>query len=241
MKWIKRIAAVLILIMVACAVISFSGTHFMSEAARIFGINQPPRVTVSTMGAIIESVRKQGTLSTVNVGYLDQNMEVNIRFGALGLCSVTAKHFIAGNVEAGIDLTGLTSENISYDEGRDSLTLTLPAGRLLSCSLDAVRTQQYETSGETIFCTTNTDDMRRFASYLAINQFREQAIDEGILFAAQENAVSTLSDMVKALTEVEDIQIAFAPESIRYIPESCDPQPPEGFVYNRQTGLWEQQ
>jgi hypothetical protein len=83
--------------------------------------------------------------------------------------------------------------------------------------------------------------MRRFASYLAINQFREQAIEEGILFAAQENAVSTLSDMVKSLTDVEDIEITFAPESIRYIPESCDPQPPEGFVYNRQTGLWEQQ
>jgi hypothetical protein len=237
----KKIIAALVLVIVACAVLYFVGTQFTSEIARIWGINQPPRVTVSTMGAIIESVRKQGTLSTVNVSYLDQNMEVNTRFGALGVCNITAKHFVAGNVDAGIDLTGITPENISYDASSEVLTLTLPASRLLNCSLDAVRTQQYETTGETIFCSTNTDDMRRFASYMALNQFRQQAIDEGILFAAQENAVSTLTDMVKALTEVETVEIAFAPESIRIIPESCDPQPPEGFVYNRLTGLWEQQ
>ena len=126
-------------------------------------------------------------------------------------------------IEAGIDLSNFSSEDLIYDAGAARLTMQLPAPRLRECFMD--ESQSYVVSRSTgLFAVTSPrldSESRRFA----LAQFREQALEEGILAEAEERASTVMSAFaqlfVAAGSPVEEVLISFSPNDDAELPATC--------------------
>src|SRR5690606_20062539 len=172
----------------------------------ITNIVQPPAVaqTTSTQ-TIVQSVLPLGQLVSVNVQLAKADIHVGVRQGALNACGYFANHVAVGAVEAGVDLTQITDANIVYDEVRDRYTLILPAPQITSCRIEFIR--QYDRS--TTACPVDWDEARMLAQVVALEDFREDAIEGGILQRAEREAAVALDSFVEALTG-RPVDITFA-------------------------------
>lgn len=124
-----------------------------------------------------------------------------------------------GTIEAGVDLSQISSDDIRIDG--NTLTVTLPAASLQSCAIDESKT--YVAERDTgIFAPealTLDQDARRFA----IAQFRDQALESGLLQQAEDEARTIVSQMILATNPgVEQVIVAFeGPEADATFPDSC--------------------
>jgi hypothetical protein len=143
---------------------------------------------------------------------------------------------VQGAVEAGIDLTRINESSLVFDAVRDMYILTVPAPQLTSCRVDYIR--QYERS--TTVCPVDWDEARLLANYISLIDFRDTAVEGGILIRAETETRLVLGNFVRLLTgknvEVRFEQAEATPEAASY-PQSCAPLAPQGWVLNTQ-GQW---
>lgn len=197
----------------------------------------PPIANVFSNQTIVQSIRPLGQLTSIRVQMAKADILVNLRYGAVNVCNVWANHVAQGTVEAGIDLSRIRPEDILFDSEDDLYRVMLPSAQITSCSLDPVATQQYTSGGMTPLCPANTDEMRRLASYNALIEFRDDAIENGILEQAEMQASIVLSHFIRALTGRE-AEIAFKPREGLVFPQSCMPEPPSPWIFNEQENRW---
>ncbi|MCC6614688.1 MAG: DUF4230 domain-containing protein [Anaerolineae bacterium] len=124
-----------------------------------------------------------------------------------------------GTIEAGVDLRHLTSDSIQLVG--NTMQITLPPAQLQSCAIDESKTyvMQRDTGIFAPESLSLDSDARRFA----IAQFRDQALESGVLQQAQDEARTVITQMMLATNPaIERVDITFTvPEATVTMPDSC--------------------
>lgn len=191
------------------------------------------RATVLSSQTIVESIQPMGQLVTVSAQLAKINQQINVSQGVLNMCAYRVNHAVQGTIEAGIDLTQIGADALRYDTARETYILTVPAPQLTSCRIDEI--QQYDWSVST--CNPDWDGARLLANYTALNQFREDAVEGGILRRAENETRLVLGNFVRLLTG-HPIEIIFAQTESTMMPTSCNPEPPQGWMQNPTDNSW---
>ena len=198
------------------------------------GVGAPPQASVISSQTIIEGIQPMGELVSVSVQLAKADVQVNVTQGTMNACGYGASHVAQGAVEAGIDLTKITAGALSYDEARGTYVLTVPEPQLTSCRVDYIR--QYDRSFTT--CSVDWDEARLLANYLALTQFRDDAVEGGILTRAESETKVVLGNFIRLVTG-HPVEIDFAPSpEATSMPSSCEPDLPAGWSYSPSTNLW---
>jgi len=229
---------VLLLLPIVIAVL-LGVTTFSSVRESIFGIFSSSRPVATTFSTetIVQGIQPMGELVSISAQLAKADITIGIQQGVLNACGYGASHVAQATIQAGVDLTGVTSSNVAYDPTTDTYTLTLPAPRLTNCRIDEIR--QYDTTTTT--CSVDWDEARRLAEYIALQQFRDDAIEGGVLTRAEREARIVLGNFVQIITG-SSVEIVFsAPEAAPVMDASCQPQPPPGWIYDPNTSAWVKQ
>lgn len=171
---------------------------------------------------IVERIQNLSELTTVsfNFSHIVQS-EVEMPPLLATLYGDSMVMVAVGHIEAGIDLSQLTEEDV-VQEG-NTITVQLPPPQLLNCFLDDNLSEVVErTTG--VFAPQNVEldnQTRRFA----LRQFRDMALEDGILDNASQEAVERIEQLVTFLLEEDSevslvIQIA-PPETDAPMPSTC--------------------
>ncbi len=198
----------------------------------------PPVASIISTQTIVTGIQPLGQLVSVSSQLAVADIEVNVSQGALNACAFGANHVVQGAVEAGIDLTQLSENNIRYDAERDVYVITIPPPQLTSCRVDYIR--QYERSFTT--CNVDWDEARLIAQYLTLIQFRDTAVEGGILRRAESETRLVLGNFIRLVTGSE-VEIVFEEPSLTtaepgaLYPPSCSPDVPAGWSINP-NGEW---
>ena len=111
----------------------------------------------------------------------------------------------AGNVDAGVNFSGLKGENVVVNEDRTAATITLPGATLSDARIDLERTRFFDTDRGLLdrvgdaFGSGGADEERRLLR-LAQRKLAEAArADPTILTTAERNTRSMLEGMLRGL------------------------------------------
>ncbi len=193
----------------------------------------PQQITVVPSQTIVNSIQPMGQLVSISVQLAKADIEVSIRQGLLGASSFTTSHVAQGTIEAGIDLTRLSVTDVRYDALSGVYTITLPPAQLTGCHVDYIR--QYAYSGTIL--PVDRDQARQLAEHTALIEFRDDALESGILSRAEEQARLVFGNLVATLTGSR-AEIAFNRAALPPLPPSCEPDPPRNWSYDPATQTW---
>lgn len=201
---------------------------------------------VSSAPSVIRGIKPLSELTTYEAQFAKANIKVGLRWGLANVCNVGALHAVQGSVRAAVDLSKITEQDITYDEASKRLTIRVPQAHIADCSLDPVSMVQYQAYGATFACPMEYDELRRVASYIALNDFREDAIKGGLLEQSQDQAELLLENfldtLVNTATNDEEkiiVDVVFKEaRGVIVVGGSCQPEPPAGWSYNAQEDLW---
>ncbi len=194
----------------------------------------PPSVaSVISTQTIVQGIQPLGQLISVSAQLAQADIAVSVGQGALNACGHQARHVAQGTIEAGIDLTQITENSLGYNAATDTYTLILPAPQLTSCRVDYIR--QYDRSFTT--CDVDWDEARLLASYTSLIDFRDDAVEGGILTRAEQEARLVLSNFIQIVSG-RRVEILFNPTDANMIPASCEPNTPTGWVYVPENRHW---
>lgn len=192
-----------------------------------------PVAVVDSSPTILQSIQPLGQLVTIGAEFAKADIRVSVTQGTLNACGLSANHVAVGSIEAGVDLTEVEAEDITYDSSTGILTIRLPAPELTSCRINFIR--QYERS--TTVCGVDWDEIRIIANVAAIEDFRTDAIENGLLVRAKHEASIALETFVRALTG-NAVQIVFEEVANPTYPVSCQGQAPQGWTYDTESNNW---
>ncbi len=200
----------------------------------LFGVSAPPTANVLSTQTIVQGIQPMGQLVSVSAQVAKADVQVSIYQGAFNACGFKANHVVQGAVEAGIDLTKIGVNDLSYDSVRGVYTLTVPEPELTSCRVDYIR--QYDRSFTT--CSVDWDEARLLANYMALTQFRDDSVEGGILTRAESETQLVLGNFVRLLTG-HPVEIVFQQPDATITPPSCEPASPEGWAYDPNSNVWQ--
>ena len=199
--------------------------------------NEPRQATVDTTRTILTSIESQAQLVTITANYSRTNIRVSVRDGFQNTCGFAASHSSEGAIQAGIDLSLVTADDISYNTLNETYTITLPSPQLIGCNADVV---QYDRSFT--MCNADWDGARLIAEYTATSDFRDESLESGILGRAEVEAYNTLTELIGNIVEGASIELVFTPYDPTGIgsifPSSCQPEPPLGWTYDESNNTW---
>lgn len=217
--------------LVLLGVTSFSS--IIGSFGGLLGAGAPPQAQVISTQTIVEGIQPLGQLVSVSAQLAKADVQVNIYQGAFNSCGFRANHVVQGAVEAGIDLTQIEAGDLTYDAARETYVLTVPEPQLTSCRVDYIR--QYDRSFTT--CSVDWDEARLLANYMALSDFRDDAVEGGILTRAESEARLVLGNFVRLLTG-HQVEIVFEPPEATITPPSCQPDQPPSWLYDPNTNVW---
>lgn len=228
----------IVFIVVASIMGSFGAAfgHIGNGIAFIFSAPQPPTANVVQSQTIINSIQPMGHLVTNEAQMAKADISVNVRQGRGNICAHSANHVAVASVSAGIDLYAIETDNITYDEESNTYTIVVPRPVITNCAIDKI--DQYATNKAAPTCTVNWDDLRQVAQYEALLEFRDDAIEGGLLTNAQRETEIALSSFVGALTGA-NVQVVFTDNlSEDDIIAGCQPELPDGWWYVEESDQW---
>lgn len=230
--------AVLIVVVIAAllALGVTSVNNVIGSIGGLFGVGAsapPPIASVISSQTLVQGIQPLGQLVSVSSQLAKADIYVGVGQGALNTCGFSANHVAQGAVEAGIDLTQIRAENIHYDEERDRYVVNVPAPQLTSCRVDFIR--QYDRSFTT--CPVDWDEARLLANYEALIDFRDDAVEGGILSRAETEARLVLGNFIRLLTD-KQVEIVFLQAPELTYPPSCTPDVPQGWRFVPENNHW---
>lgn len=177
------------------------------------------------------SLQPMGNLTTVQVKVA--KLEVKATMG-IGLnCKFSGTYLMNGEIEAGINLTNLTEDSISYNEQTETYLFSLPQPQLTRCDFTPER---YVSDNQ--FCFRPTfNDLREIAKYEASVEMIQDTLDAGLINRSEREATILMENLINTLTgkatEIDFVE----PDTDPLLPQSCNPEPPSGFGKNAD-GTW---
>jgi hypothetical protein len=226
------------LIIVPIVVLLLMGTitinGLLSSVQNVFS-PRPPVAAITSSQTILTGIQPMGQLVSVSAQLAKADIFVGVQQGALNACGFSANHVAQGAVEAGIDLTRITEANIQYEASTNTYTITLPPAELTSCRIEFIR--QYDRT--LTACAVDWDEARLLANYQALNEFRVDALESGLLSRAQNEARIALGNFVTALTGARvNIVFQVAESTPDTAPASCQPEIPVGWFFDTTQNTW---
>ena len=218
---------------VGIAILLLSGSMALNSfIAPIFdAIGAPATANIVSSRTIVNSVRGLGQLVTVRVELAKTDIQVSIHGGFLNSGYHSANHVALGIIEAGIDISEFGKDNL-YRPDNQSMVLTLPAPIVTSCNIEHI--DQYEKS---LAVLKDWDTVRQLAEFDAILEFRQDALEGGILEKAKDEVAYRLGNFVSELTGAQ-VQIDFEePAAPPVYGDTCYPDPPSGWQKD-ENGEW---
>jgi hypothetical protein len=195
---------------------------------------KPAVATVFSTQTIVTGIQPMGQLVSVSSQLAKADIAIGIQQGTFNACGFSANHVAQGTVEAGIDLTKIGATDVQYDATNNTYTVLLPAAELTSCRIDFIR--QYERS--LTACPVDWDEARLLAQYEALNGFKTDAVEGGILKRAESEARGVIGNFVTALTGAK-VEIVFKTvDGPAVLPSSCVPEVPQGWTYDAAKQAW---
>ncbi len=203
----------------------------------VFGAGEPPRASVTASQTIVNQVRPLGQLVSTSAQVAKADITVNVQQGRFNACSHSANHVASGTIRAGVDMYEITEDSIQYNAASDTYTITVPAPIITSCSIDTI--DQYERQLAVPTCGVDWDDARQIAQFRALQEFRDDALEGGLLDTAEREADFALSSFVSALTG-SNVEIVFDDTAMTLDERgaNCDPQAPRDWQIDSETGNW---
>ena len=157
---------------------------------------RPARTTTSPV--VVEGVRELDRLATVRVTESIIVTRESASDNALDRLFSGEKVLLvaSGNVEAGVDLSGLGEDDVRVRD--DTVTIQLPEPEVLSASLDEDKTRVYDRDYSPLNLRPD-DDLVEEARARAEDRIEAAARENGILDTAETNAESSIRAFVEAL------------------------------------------
>lgn len=197
----------------------------------------PSSTQITASPSIVERIRPLGQVVTTRVELAVSRIEVSTRYGISNVCYIGALHSAQGWIEAGVNLEKFSPSDVIYDEARDLYIVRLPEPTVTNCQLDPMQIIKYHDWGSTVLCPANWDEMRLLASYMAVNNFRDRAVEEDIIGKAKRQADLVLSNFISSITG-KPVVIEFIPADQIVYPASCLPEPPSTWRYDDSARRW---
>jgi hypothetical protein len=176
----------------------------------------PPGIYVPT----VERVQALSQLTTTRYNY------ANIITGQTDMPAILSRLYgeslvmvAVVHIDAGIDVSQITEQDIVYDEAAQTVTITLPAPTLQDCFLDEGESYvaQRQTGVFALPSPTLDTTTRRYA----LAQFRDKAIEDGILNDAAAEAVAVVSEFLGTVSEAQIIVNIEPATANAPLPETC--------------------
>jgi len=192
---------------------------------------KPTTLTVHTSQTLVSQIKPMGQLVGTSVELAMANIDVDINRGGPNLCGVTSTHVAEATIQAGVDLSQLEEGSIIIDD--EVITLRLPEPQLTSCDITYI--EEYKRTNT--ICRVDQQEIRFLAEFAAMRQFRDDVLDSGILETTRVNTTTVLQGFVQAVTG-QPVQIEFVSVENPDLPPTCDPDLPNGWQYDEETGQW---
>jgi hypothetical protein len=189
----------------------------------------PPTYTTISSAVVLDRIQDLSQLTTTRYNFSNVvTTERDLPQVLEALYRDRLTMVIAGYVNAGIDLSQLTEDDIRISE--NVLTIQLPPPTLQDCALN--EQASYVVERATGVFASPAPDLDSEARRFAVSQFRDMALEEGILQDVNVQAVSAVDSAVGLILD------AAAPENVTAIqvvasdvdadapvPETCGGQP----------------
>jgi hypothetical protein len=207
-----------LLILIALIAVFALGVFVGPMAPNVFGLVGPRQMNATV---ILDRVQQLTTLTTARYNFStlvtserDMPAVLRLLYGErLALVAV-------GQVTAGVDLATMTTADVNLSEG--VLRLNLPAAQLQECFLD--ESASYVIERDTGLFNRGVVDLEGEARQYAVQQFRQFALDDGILATAEAQASTAIQQMI-ALAEsaqITRVEITFKrADPAAPLPTSC--------------------
>jgi hypothetical protein len=213
----------LVILMIPFVVAVIAGTttvnSIIENAREIF--SSEPVITISA-NTVLDRVQTMSQLTTVRYNYSSMVTTERDMPELLSTLYGDRQVMVAvGHVNAGINLQQLTPDDITIDG--DTLTLRLPPPQLQDCFLN--EQQSYVVSRDTGLFASPATNMDVEARRYAVRQFRDMALEAGILDEVQTQSAVALQELLSLVDpeNIQEIQVVAAPQNLNApLPESCE-------------------
>ena len=153
--------------------------------------------TVERVQALAQLTTTRYNYANIITGQTDMPAILSRLYGE-SLVMVAVVH-----IDAGIDVSAITEDDIVYDEETQTITVTLPAPTLQDCFLD--EGESYIAQRQTGIFAQPSPNLDTTTRRFALAQFRDQALEDGILEDAATEAVTVVSEFLGTVTDAEII------------------------------------
>jgi hypothetical protein len=172
---------------------------------QVANILHPTPTIIPDPVTVINQIRPLARLETIQYS-VEKVITAEIGQNALGPLFGDKLLFVGhGYVIAGIDLSKLRADDLSFEDGM--LTLHLPKPEIFVATLD--NTKSYVYDRDTGLLTHGDINLETTARQAAEEEIRQAAISDGILERAQENAETYLRSFLESLGHTQ-VTITFA-------------------------------
>lgn len=198
MSKVRNVIAIVVLIVIAWAAISFISSVRQSKSGIFEPISQffnPTPTIIPDPVTIIHEVRSLARLETIHYS-MEKVITAETNQGAFGFLFGDKLLFVAhGDVIAGVDLAKLEPEDLYTEDG--VLYVILPEAEIFIATLDNEKSYVYDR--ETGVFSQGEVDLETSARLAAEEAILESALDDGILEQAQINAENYLIRLLRDL------------------------------------------
>ena len=194
------------------------------------------RASVELSDLMAHSVQPVGHLVTAS-NPVDTKVKVGIKAGLFNLCGASVDHDVEGTIEAGVDLSQVQGSDFSHDLFTNSWTLQLGPAQVTSCRIDYIR----QTGHSRSICGQDWDEYRLLAEAVVLPEFRKEALAEGLLAQAEQEAQLVLGNFLRAVTKSENVSVVFQSDPTIEFPESCLREPPRGWTFDEESDTWKRE
>lgn len=208
----------LALLLLPIIILLLAGTITVNSlVSGIQGLLNPPIVTSAQI--VLERISGLSQLTAVKYNYSSlvtsqRDMPEVLQF----LYGNRLVMVAVGHISAGIDLSQLTAQNVTQDAG--VLRVQLPPPTLQECFLN--ERLSYVVSQDTGLFAQELPQLSTTARRYALAQFRDNALNEGILDEANRQAQTVLSELLRATAgEVRVEVLTTPPDAAPSLPETC--------------------
>ncbi len=183
----------------------------------IQGLLNPPIVTTAQI--VLERISGLSQLTSVKYNYSSlvtsqRDMPDVLQF----LYGNKLVMVAVGHISAGIDLSQLTAQNVTQEVG--VLRVQLPPPTLQECFLN--EQLSYVMSQDTGVFAQELPELSSEARRYALSQFRDNALNEGILNEANTQAQTVLTELLRATAGDVRVEVLTSPPSATpALPETC--------------------
>ena len=198
MSKVRNVIAIVVLIVIAWAAISFISSVRQSKSGIFEPVSQffnPTPTIIPDPVTIIHEVRSLARLETIHYS-MEKVITAETNQGPFGFLFGDKLLFVAhGDVIAGVDLAKLEPEDLYTEDG--VLYVHLPEVEIFIATLDNEKSYVYDR--ETGVFSQGEVDLETSARLAAEEAILESALDDGILEQAQINAENYLIRLLRDL------------------------------------------